>query len=99
MRLPGPGTPMRHATVVHVCVPPDARDVLRTLLLYTYGALRSGAYSFFTIGLDVRDPLAPALRGLFAQPTDVWACVTTPGGGYSGAALTDRPMHHEIALV
>jgi hypothetical protein len=47
----------------------------------------------------VRDPLCGALHGLHAQPTDINAYVTTPGGGYDGPPLEDRPLHYEIALV
>lgn len=97
--LPSPGAPLRHATVVHACVPPRSPEVLRALVLTAYDALRGRGHAFFTIGLDVRDPLANALDGLLAQPTDISARVTTPLGSYTGPALDDRPLHFEIALV
>lgn len=71
----------------------------RTLLLTTYNELRGQGYSFLTIVLDLRDPLSSALSGLFSQPTDIWACMATSDGTFTGSDLTSRPMHHEIALV
>jgi hypothetical protein len=47
----------------------------------------------------VGDPLSAALRGFFAQPTDVHAYVSTALGDYDGPPLDDRPLHYEIALV
>ena len=98
-RLPPPGGPLRYLSAVHVCVPANQPRVLRSLILRAYNELRGRGYSFFTIGLDTRDPLASALRGLLAQPTDVHAYVSVPAGEYTGPALDDRPLHFEIALV
>src|SRR5207247_458451 len=95
--LPVAGSPLRYVTAVHVCA--EDPVVLRALLLHAYDALRGRGYAFFTIGLDTRDPLAEALTGLLAQPTDVHAYVTTPAGRYAGAPLDRRPLHYEIALV
>ncbi len=97
-RLPPPGGELRHLTAVHVCVPPDGSDVLRALLVDAYNELRGSAYSFFSVGLDVTDPLSTALSGLLAQPTDIWACVATLDGTDT-PTLDGRPVHHEIALV
>ncbi|MGI8758354.1 MAG: DUF3419 family protein, partial [Acidimicrobiales bacterium] len=76
-RLPPPGGELRHLTAVHVCVPPNSPEVLRALVVDTYNELRGSRYSFFSIGLDVADPLSAALSGLLAQPTDIWACLAT----------------------
>ena len=97
-RLPPPGGELRHLTAVHVCVPPDSPEVLRALLVDAYNELRGTAYSFFSVGLDVTDPLSEALSGLLAQPTDIWACVATLDEAHS-PSLDGRPVHHEIALV
>lgn len=97
--LPSAGEPLRCLTALHVCVPAGEPDVLHALLAHAHRALRGRGYSFFTVGLDVRDPLHAALAGFHAQPTAVDAYVTTPSGRYVGAALDDRPLHHEIALV
>jgi hypothetical protein len=80
-------------------VPGDDPGVLRALLLHAYGAWRGKGYSVLNVGLDVRDPLTAALTGLLAQPTDVNAYITTPGGRYAGPSLGHLPLHHEIALV
>jgi hypothetical protein len=97
-RLPPPGGALRHLTAVHVCVPPDRPDVLRALLVDAYNDLRGSGYSFFSVGLDVADPLSVALSGLLAQPTDIWACVASLSGD-DGPSFDGRPVHHEIALV
>jgi len=97
--LPNAGEPLRYCTAVHVCVPAESPEVLRSLIGAGYAELRAARYAFATIGLDARDPLQVALRGLFAQPTDAHAHVCTPGGAYPGPSLTDRPLHYEIALV
>ncbi len=98
-RLPPTGGALRYLTAVHVCVPADSPRVLRAIVLAAYNELRGKGYSFVTVGLDVRDPLSVALRGLLGQPTDVEACLWTPGGPYDGRPLDDRPVHVEIALV
>jgi GNAT superfamily N-acetyltransferase len=97
--LPDAGEPLRYCTATHVCVPADSPAVLRSLIRDSYAELRAARYAFATIGLDTRDPLQVALRGLFAQPTDAHAHVCTPGGAYTGPSLADRPLHYEIALV
>ena len=97
--LPAAGGRIRSLTAVHVCVPPTDPAVLRALLIAAYNEHRGQGYSFFSVGLDVSDPLAGAFTGLLAQPTDVWACTATSARPYDGPALHDRPMHHEIALV
>ena len=98
-RLPRPGNPLRYLTVVNVCVPASSPGVLRSLLLHGYNEFRGAGYSFITIGLDIDDPLARAVSGLLAQPTDSWACIATANGPYLGPDLGARPVHHEIALV
>ncbi|MEO6120670.1 MAG: hypothetical protein ABIW46_04005, partial [Acidimicrobiales bacterium] len=97
--LPPAGGHIRHLTAVQVCVPSDQPGVLRSLLIHAYNEFRAGGYSFFTIGLDVTDPLTAACSRLLAQSTNVWACQATLSGGHRGPALDDRPLHHEIALV
>jgi GNAT superfamily N-acetyltransferase len=99
VKLPDAGAELKYCTAFHVCVPGGSPDVLRALVRSSYGELRAARYAFATIGLDERDPLCPALGGLFAQPTDVHAYVCTAGGDYAGPSLGDRPLHYEIALV
>jgi hypothetical protein len=72
---------------------------LRALVVSAYNELRGSGGSFLNLGLDVRDPLTAATRGLFAQPTDVNAYVLTTRNGVLPQALDARPMHYEIALV
>lgn len=98
-RLPPAGGRLRHLTAVHVCVPGDEPNVLRSLLVHAYNERRGQGYSFFTNGLDILDPLAVACKGLLAQATDVWAFQATLPEQRRGPALDDRPLHHEIALV
>lgn len=97
--LPQVGSPLRYLTVVHPCVRGDDPSVLRALLLHAYDEFRGRGYSFFSLGLDLRDKLKSALSGLCAQPTDVHAYLTTPGGGYEGPIPADRPLYYEIGLV
>ncbi|HVE62602.1 MAG TPA: GNAT family N-acetyltransferase [Mycobacteriales bacterium] len=97
--LPPPGSALRFVTAVNVCVAPERPEVLRALVLRAYDGVRGRDYSFLNIGLDVADPAATALKGLLAQPTDVWACISSPRGAYAGPDVADRPVHHEIALV
>jgi GNAT superfamily N-acetyltransferase len=97
-RLPPPGGELRHLSAVQVCVPSDSPEVLRALVVDAYNDLRGSGYSFFSVGLDVTDPLSKALSGLLAQPTDIWACLATVENSQS-PSLDGRPVHHEIALV
>ncbi len=97
--LPDVGDELRWLTVAGICVPENAPGVLRALLLGVYRAMRTRGYTCLNVGLDVRDPLSVALEGLMAQPTDIYAYITTPGGAYTGPSLRTLPLHHEIALV
>jgi GNAT superfamily N-acetyltransferase len=97
--LPGTGKPMRYLTAVNLCVPAGRADLLRMLVLTAYNNLRGKGYAFFTVGLDVKDPLSEAFKGLMAQVTDIDAYVTCPAGRYQGPALDGLPLHFEIALV
>lgn len=98
-RLPAPGGALHNATALHVCVPPDEPTVLRALVLDAYDACRAADLSFLNIGLDIADPLAPALRGLLAQTLDIWVCVASLADRPPRVTFDDRPFHHEIALV
>jgi len=96
-RLPAAGGALPVLATVHCCVT-EAR-VLRALLLGAYRRHRGGRHALLTIGLDVRDPLLTATRGLFAQPTTVNAYVTTARGSASPTLFDDKPLHYETALV
>jgi hypothetical protein len=97
-RLPRKGAALASGTVVDLCVPKDAPDVLRALLLEANRNAVGSGLGFLTIGLDVRDPLCGALRGLHAQATDFSACISAPSGRYQGSPLNDRLVHFEPAL-
>ena len=97
-RLPDVGGPLPGASLSLTCVPTTAPLVLRAIVLDACRLLH-GRCAFLSVGLDVRDPLRAALRGLAAQPTRVDAYVTTPCDAWRGAPLDDRPLHCEIALV
>jgi hypothetical protein len=97
-RLPGSGEILHSATVVDLCVPPDAPELLRALLLAANRVAMGSGLSFLTLGLDARDPLAAALRGMHAQPTDFSVCVSAASGEYGGPPLGDGLVHFEPAL-
>jgi hypothetical protein len=96
-RLPAEGQALPALATTHVCASDAA--TLRALLLETYRRHRGGRHAFLTLGLDVRDPIRAALRGLLAQPTFVNAYVTSPRGAAEAAPLAGLPLHHETALV
>jgi hypothetical protein len=98
-RLPRAGAQLDCATIAHLCVPSARPELLRALVFAAYSAVRSRDCSVLNIGLDVRDPLAPALQGMYAQPTDVHAYVVTIRRGVWPVVLDTRPLHYEIALV
>jgi GNAT superfamily N-acetyltransferase len=97
-RLPPVGEAVRCLAAVHVCVPPDRPDVLRRLLLAA-GHAAHGTASFFTIGLDARDPLASALAGLRSLPSDVELYATSANGKFGGPRHGARLFHFETSLV
>jgi len=98
-KLPPPGGALRNLTAVHVCVPPEDPDVLRALVVGAYNESRRKGFSFLNVGLDVDDSLAVGLKGLLAQPTDIWVCVAFLEEPPAGLVGDGRPTHHEIALV
>jgi hypothetical protein len=73
--------------------------VLRALVLAAYDHMRGEERVFVSVALDTRERIAAALDGLLAAPTDIHAYVTMPSGEWAGAALDDRPLHFETALV
>ena len=95
--LPEPGGALPALATVHLCA--GEPRVLRALLLESYRRYRGGPFAFLTVGLDVRDPLLPATRGLLAQPTMVHAYVSSGRGTADPAPLRALPLHHESALV
>ncbi|HJR65511.1 MAG TPA: hypothetical protein VJ802_03720 [Gemmatimonadaceae bacterium] len=96
---PDVGAPLHYASAVHLCVPPDRADVLRALILAAYDRLRGSDRIFLNVGLDAREALRSALRGLLATPTAIHAYATMPRGAWDGPPLDDRPLHFETALV
>jgi GNAT superfamily N-acetyltransferase len=98
-RLPAADSELRYRSVVDICVPGSDVDVMRALLLHAYADLRVSGCSAFTIGLDLRDPLSAALRGLLAQPTDVEAWLFRLKRAKPFPLLDNRPAHFEIAMV
>ena len=96
-KLPEPGGPLPMLATVHVCA--SSAVVLRALILEAYRRHRGGRHALLSVGLDLRDPLLKATRGLFAQGTIVHAYVTTPGGKADPAMFDDRPLHYETSLV
>ena len=96
--LPDSGAPLNVVTATHVCVPSVRADVLRTLTVSAHNELRGSGCSLLNIGLDVNDPLGVAMKGLFAQPTDIHAYLADARGNAWGREL-GGPLHYEIALV
>ena len=96
-RLPEPGGALPILATVHVCA--AERRVLRALILEAYRRHRGGRHALLSVGLDARDPLLGATRGLLAQPTAVHAYVTTPRGTADPSMFDGRPLHYETALV
>lgn len=97
-RLPPAGAPLNVVTATHVCVPHDRADVLRALVVSAHNELRGSGCSLLNIGLDVTDPLGVALKGLFAQPTDIHAYLADARGNAWKGQLGGT-LHYEIALV
>lgn len=97
VRLPEPGAELPALAAVHVCA--VSPTTLRALLLAAYRRHRGGRQAFVTIGLDERDPLCTALRGLWSQPTRVNAYVSSGAGTADPATYAGRLLHHETALV
>jgi len=97
-RLPQAGAPLNVVTATHVCVPRDRADVLRALIVSAHNELRGSGCSLLNVGLDVNDPLAVALKGLFAQPTDIHAYLADARGNAWKRELGGT-LHYEIALV
>ena len=97
-RLPDCGSPLNVVTATHVCVPRDRADVLRALLISAHNELRGSGCSILNVGLDVNDPLGVAMKGLFAQPTDIHAYLADARGNAWKRELGGT-FHYEIALV
>ena len=96
--LPAPGAPLNVVTATHVCVSYDRADVLRSLLVSAHNELRGTGCSVLNVGLDRKDPLTGALKGLFAQPTDVHAYMANARGKAWKREL-GGVLHYEVALV
>ncbi|MGQ0743834.1 MAG: GNAT family N-acetyltransferase [Acidimicrobiales bacterium] len=97
-RLPAPGQALRNLSLVHLCVSDDRMDVARALVVGAANRGVGAGYSFLSLGLDVADPLASALKGLWAQPTDVVLAEAVVTGA-APHSFDGRPFCHEISLV
>jgi hypothetical protein len=97
-RLPDSGAALNVVTATHVCVPSERADVLRALVVSAHNELRGSGCSLLNIGLDVNDPLGVAMKGLFAQPTDIHAYLAD-ARGYAWTRQLGGTLHYEIALV
>ncbi len=97
-RLPDSGAPLSVVTATHVCVPSERADVLRALIVSAHNELRNSGCSILNVGLDVKDPLAVGMKGLFAQPTDIHAYLADARGNAWKGELSGA-LHYEIALV
>ena len=98
-RLARPGEQMCFQTALHVCVPGESPETLKSLLVAGHNGLRNTSCAFFNIGIDIADPLSSAADGLLAQPTDINAYVGTRGTPLDLESLKRRPLHYEIGLV
>jgi GNAT superfamily N-acetyltransferase len=97
--LPPAGGILRYLTAVNICIPSERADVLNALLLHSYREYHGKGYAFFTLGLDVNDPLNAALKGLMPQPMYVNVWVLVQEKPENRIAFDQRPIHYEIALV
>jgi hypothetical protein len=68
------------------------------LIVSAHNELRGSGCSILNVGLDVNDPLGLALKGLFAQPTDIHAYLADARGNAWNRGLGGT-LHYEIALV
>ncbi|MEO7368582.1 MAG: GNAT family N-acetyltransferase [Gemmatimonadaceae bacterium] len=98
-RLVAPGEQMRLQTVAHVCVPRERPDILEWLIVTAHNDVRHTGCAFFNVGLDIADPLSVAVEGMFGQPTDINAYVSTRKSILDLESLKRLPLHYEIALV
>jgi hypothetical protein len=99
-RLPAPGALRPGPSVVHLCVPASAPEVLQALLAAAYDQTASqGSAVCYTIGVDVRDPLRAALHGFRAFPIDLGVSAVVPRVRPSPPVPEGRPVHFETSLV
>ena len=96
-RLPAPGGLLRSLQAFNVWAASPA--ALRALVTTAIRRYAGGEHAFLMVGLDRRDPVAAALRRLWAQPTDVDALIAVPGRLGGCPSLDARPLHYETALV
>lgn len=96
-RLPAPGGVLRSLQAFNVWA--ASPEALRALVITALRRYAGGEHTFLMVGLDSRDPLTAALRGLWAQPADVAALVAVPGRLGGCPSLDARPLHYETALV
>jgi hypothetical protein len=95
--LPPAGGILRYLTAVNICVPSNRADVLNALLLHSYREYHGKGYAFFTLGLDVNDPLNEALKGLMPQPMYVNVWVLSQEKPEHRLTFDQRPFNHSWA--
>ena len=61
-RLPAPGSTLDFCHLALVCVKDNACPIFETLMVEVFDALRSRAFSFFTVGLHGSDPLLSCMK-------------------------------------
>ena len=83
---------------LQLCVPTNRPDVLRALIAES-ARRRAQDCSWLKIALDVRDPLAGAMRGLRSHVVAFDARFTTPSGAHVVPHADERPLHLDAALI
>jgi hypothetical protein len=96
-RLPAAGGVLRSLQAFNVCA--ESPDALRAAVGEALRRHAGRDHAVLMVGLDVRDPLTAALKGLWARPTDVEALVAVAGRLGGCPFLDGRPLHYETALV
>jgi len=96
-RLPAAGGVLRSLHAFNVCA--GCPDALRAVVAEALRRHAGKGHAVLMVGLDVRDPLTAALRGLWSRPTDVEALVAVTGRLGGCPFLDGRPLHYETALV
>ncbi len=98
-RLPEPGARLRHAYASFAAVENDDPCVFSWLLRLALTRARQRGHDYVLLGLDSRDPLAPAARRLRPVVYPSRICTVSWDDGAFHATLDGRPTRLEVATL
>ena len=95
--IPEVGQAMPYFYTSQLCS--ETPEALRALLVAVYNAFRGPRSLFFSVLLDVKDPLIAAVKGFMTQQVDIELYIVDPQRKFKDHPFGNRPAYFDPAIV